>query len=358
MANATSPTDSGIGRRQFLKAAGAFGLGATAMGPLLAACGGQNGADSGGGTETIELTVSNHPTLLYSVPWLAAIEQGFYEEADLDLEGFVGSEGGGTTVRNVVTGGLPLGAVATPSSISAYEAGAPLKIIAGSIQTSSEINFVTLPDRGINSIEDMRGKSVGFTNPGSVTHALAALCLRSAGIDPATEVKMQAMGGLSEALTGLKEGVVDLAPHILPTILTQEDEDWKIVFWTDEFIPSFMQLDIIAGTQPVEEQPELIQSLIDIYQKGVEFTIEDPEAAAKAWSKHSEVPEGPALESIKKVDPSKYYGATLSTDGLNSAVEAMKAVELLSADAEVDWEGVIDQQFLPEDMRSDLGELN
>ena len=64
---------------------------------------------------------------------------------------------------------------------------------------------MTLPDRGIESIEDVRGKSVGFTEPGSITQGCAVLSLQAAGIDP-DEVELQAMGGLSEAITGLKEG--------------------------------------------------------------------------------------------------------------------------------------------------------
>lgn len=356
MANEHS-TGSRMDRRRFIKTAGAFGISATVGGIVLSGCGGGNGGGEGGGPQTVELTVSHHPTLLYSVPWLAAIEQGLFEDEDINVKGFVGSEGGGTTVRNVVTGGLPLGAVATPASINAYDAGSPLQIIAGAIQTTADINFVTLPGSGIKKVEDLGGKRIGFTNPGSVTHALATLGVQAGGFDPADDVELQAMGGLSEALTGLKEGVIDLAPHIVPTILTQPEEDWQIVFWTDEIVPSFMQLDLIAGSQPLEEQPELIEAVLRVYERGIEFTIDDPAGAAKAWAKNSDVPEDAALESIKRVDPSQYYGTQLSADGLNTAVEAMKAVELLDEEAAVDWEGLINQTLLSEDKKADLNEL-
>ena len=184
-------------RWQFLKAVGAFGV-VAGSGGVTAGGGGQ-----GGSSEPVGLSVSHWPTLLYSVPWAVAIEQGYFEERGITLDEIVGSSGGGETVRNVVTGGLPLGAVATPAAINAFNEGSELKILGGAIANTADISFVTLPDRGIESIEDVRGKSVGFTEPGSITQGCAVLSLQAAGIDP-DEVELQAMGGLSEAITGLK----------------------------------------------------------------------------------------------------------------------------------------------------------
>ena len=356
----TSPTEdrTGVTRRQFLKAVGMAGMVAMSSGGLLAACGGGQGGGQGGGPQAVQgLSVSHWPTLLYSVPWAVALEQGFFEERDIDLKEIVGSTGGGTTVRNVVTGGLPLGAVATPSAINAFNEGSGLKILGGAIANTADVSFVTLPDRNIKSIEDLRGKKVGFTNPGSVTQGCAVLSLQGAGID-ASEVTLQAMGGLSEALTGLKEGAIDVAPVILPTALTQkEEEDLQTVFETTEYIDAFPQLSLIATAQSVQQQPELLKSLIEIYQQGIDFTLEKTQEAAAAWSKNSEVAEDAAVGSLEAIEPAKYYSTSLSTNALNTVVKEMKSIELLKPGDKVDWEELVDQQFLPEDQRVDLAEL-
>ncbi len=356
----TSPMQdrAGVTRRQFLKAAGMAGMVAMSSGGLLAACGGGQGGGQGGGPQTVQgLSVSHWPTLLYSVPWAVAMEQGFFEEREINLEEIVGSSGGGTTVRNVVTGGLPLGAVATPSAINAFNEGSSLKILGGAIANTADISFVTLPDRNIGSIEDLRGKTVGFTNPGSVTQGCAVLSLQEAGIE-LSEVKLQAMGGLSEALTGLKEGAIDVAPLILPSAITQkEEEGFQTVFETTEYIDQFPQLVLIATAQTVQQQPEVLQSLVDIYQQAIDFTLENPQEAAAAWTKNSEVPEDAALASLETIEPSEYYSTALTADALNTVVREMKAIELLGPDDQVDWEELLDQQFLPEDKRVDPAEL-
>jgi NitT/TauT family transport system substrate-binding protein len=344
----------GVTRRQFLKAAGMTGIVAMSSGGLLAACGG----GQGGGPQTVQgLSVSHWPTLLYSVPWAIAIEQGLFEERDITLEEIVGSSGGGTTVRNVVTGGLPLGAVATPAAINAFNEGSSLKILGGAIANTADISFVTLPDRGIGSIEDARGKRVGFTEPGSITQGCAVLSLQGAGIDPG-EVELQAMGGLSEALTGLTQGAIDLAPQLLPTALsTNEEQGFVTVFETSEYVGEFPQLSMIATSQTVQQQPELLQALIEIYQQAIDLILENTQEAATAWSNNSEVSEEDALASLEAIDPSQYYSTGLTAGALNTVVEEMKAIELLEPDEKVDWGNLLDQQFLPENRQVDLSEL-
>lgn len=347
----------GITRARFLRTAGMLGV-VAGSGGLLTACGGGGGGGSQSGSSgKVGLSVSHYPSLLYSVPWAVAIEQGYFEERDIELDEIVGSSGGGTTVRNVVTGGLPLGAVATPAAINAFNEDTDLKIIGGAIANTSDISFVTLPDRGVKSIEDLRGKKVGFTNPGSITQGCIVLSLKKAGI-PVEEVELQAMGGLSEALTGLKEGAIDVAPQLLPIAFsTNKKEGFVTVFQTKEYVGDFAQLVMIASSQTIEDQPDLLKSLIELYQQSIDFTLKNPEKAAAAWSKNSEVSEEDALKSLKAIEPDAYYSTALNAGALNTTVQEMREIELLESGDEVKWDELLDQQFLPDDKQVNIAEL-
>lgn len=345
----TGPTFT---RAQFLRAAGMFGA-VAGCGGLLAACGGGGGGSSG----PVGLSVSHYPSLLYSVPWAVAIEQGMFEEREIELDEIVGSSGGGTTVRNVVTGGLPLGAVATPAAINAFNEGSGLKILGGAIANTADISFVTLPETGVKTIEDLAGKRVGFTEPGSITQGCIVLSLQEAGI-PLGEVELQAMGGLSEALTGLKEGAIDVAPQLLPIAFsTNKKEGFVTVFQTEEYVGEFAQLVMIATEQVVSQDAELLQSLIEMYQQAIDFTLENPQEAAAAWAKNGEVSEEDALKSLQAIDPSAYYSTALSAGALNTTVRQMRAIDLLEEGEEVAWNDLLDQQFLPEDKQVDPADL-
>ena len=140
----------------------------------LAGCG-DSGLTEGG--EGGDVTVSNHPALLFSPPWIAAVDQGLFEKHGVRVKQIVGSEGGGTTVRNVVSGGLPIGEVATTAAITAFQAGADIRIVGGGVASSKDVFWVTRPDSKRDAIEDLKGKEVGYTSPGSVTQGLLALSL-------------------------------------------------------------------------------------------------------------------------------------------------------------------------------------
>ena len=182
----------------------------------------------------------------------------------------------------------------------------------------------------------MRGKRIGFTEPGSITQGCAVLSLQNAGID-LSEVELQAMGGLSEALTGLKEGAIDLAPQLLPTAFsTNEEEGFQTVFQTIDYVGDFAQLVLIATEQTVGQSPELLQSLIDLYGEAIDLTLDDLQAAAEAWARNGEVSEEDALASLEAIDPGAYYSTALTAGALNTTVEEMKAIELLEPDDQVD----------------------
>jgi NitT/TauT family transport system substrate-binding protein len=114
---------------------------------------------------------------------------------------------------------------------------------------------------------------------------------------------------------------------------------------------------MMATNQTVQQNPELLQDLIELYQQAIDFTLENLEEAAAAWANNSEVAEDAALQSLQTIDPSTYYSTALTAGALNTTVEEMRAIDLLEPGDEVDWEELLDQQFLPEDQRVDLAEL-
>ena len=253
---------------------------------VVAGCG-----DSGltEGAEGGDVTVTNHPALLFSPPWIAAADQKLFEKNGLNVKQIVGSEGGGTTVRNVVSGGLPIGEVATTAAVTAFQAGADIRIVGGGVASSKDVLWVTQPDSKLDSIEDLRGKEVGYTSPGSVTQGLLALSLERSGVG-VDNVKMRSMGGLPEGLTALKNGDIDAAAILEPVMSEQvKEERWKPVFQASEYVPEFLSTVIISGPGVLEKDPELVKRTVAARADGIEFLKRDPEAVAKAWAKEAEI---------------------------------------------------------------------
>lgn len=68
---------------------------------------------------------------MFSVPYIVAMEHGFFAQEGIEITGISGSEGGGTTVRKVLTGDLAFGEVAPAAAAQAYAAGSPVVAVGG-----------------------------------------------------------------------------------------------------------------------------------------------------------------------------------------------------------------------------------
>ncbi|MGD9768452.1 MAG: ABC transporter substrate-binding protein, partial [Pseudolabrys sp.] len=75
------------------------------------------------------VTVTHWGVLMYGAPYAVAIDKGFYKEQGLTIDGVLTSQGGGTTMRNVMASELPYGEVALSAAIAANKQGINLKII-------------------------------------------------------------------------------------------------------------------------------------------------------------------------------------------------------------------------------------
>lgn len=103
---------------------------------------------------------------------------------------------------------------------------------------------VASPDSGIESLEDVKGKDVCFTDPASTTGYLAAAAgLKDAGLDPENDINPIFAGSHDVAVTQMLAGDCDAAfvaetfvEEILPArgIISEGD---TTTFWTSDGIP-------------------------------------------------------------------------------------------------------------------------
>jgi uncharacterized protein len=86
--------------------------------------------------------------------------------------------------------------------------GAPVPATTLAVLYSNYTHLVTLARSGIASVADLRGRTVSTGSPGSGTEVIAFRLLGAAGLDPARDLRRQALGA-SESADALKDGKVD-----------------------------------------------------------------------------------------------------------------------------------------------------
>jgi NitT/TauT family transport system substrate-binding protein len=313
----------------------------------LAACSSST-EGSAAAPERINVTVSN-ATEPYVIPWLAARAQGFFEKRGVIVEDIVPSKGGSTSLRNLLSGDLPIGEVGLPSVVDSTIAGAPVTVVGGATQSVNGLDFYALnSNTKVQTINDV--KKWAFTSPHSVTNALTHLLPDAAGTS--ATVERTASGGVGEGVALLESGAVDVA--VVPTtVVAKEKDKFRLVVSSSDFLKSFQQSVITTTPEYAKSHPKVVQAVVAGYQDGVDWIAKNPHEAAVLYADYSEVSVEVAESVVNKAIAVRNWGAGFNAEAINAAVAAMKVSGYTGG---VSYCGVFDKSFIPSDIASSLPE--
>lgn len=296
-----------------------------------------------------EISVTHWGSLMYGVPYAVAMEKGLFKQAGIDITGVLTSKGGGTTVRNVLAGGLPYGEVALSAAVAAINEGLDIKIVNGAVRSVADAIWVVMPNSPYKSVKDLVGKKMAITSPKSVTDMLSIMVLDKMGIK-LTEIERPALGAIGAGLTALEKDAVQAAP-IFDPIYSARLGRYRPLFFIKDVLPPIMQTVGITTGEFIKKHPDKLKAIILGRMKGVDAIYADPKAAGAILAKTYDnlKPEVAAIAVQNMVDI-KYWGrGEFDLAGMSEMVRGLKLIGQIKDD--VDWEKVIDRSFLPTELK-------
>ena len=306
-----------------------------------------------GSAAAIDLTVTHFGTGMYGVPFAIAREKGWFKtEAGLDVSGFITSAGGGTTIRNALASDIPYGEVALPAAIAAIQQGVELTIVHGGVLSVADQVWITRKDdTSINKFADLKGKKLGYSSPKSVTDILTSLMINANGLTNALERK--SVGGIGSGLTALREGGVDMT-YVTEPVWSKEKANFRVAWWSTEIAPRVTQTVGIVRTDYLKKNPDVIKGIIAARRKGVEFVKANPAESAPIMGREYKIPPEQAKSAIESVLGAKgvYWSrGEFDYEGMEVMLKGLQLVKAIP-EGPFDWKKVIDESFLPADLRS------
>jgi NitT/TauT family transport system substrate-binding protein len=204
---------------------------------------------------------------ILDMPYVIARDRGFFREEGLEVE-FIFMKAI-QTVQAMLAGGVDFG-TATGTAISAAVNGADVRVV---FALTDKPSFDMISQPNITNVQQMRGKKLGISAPGSLTEILARQILLVNKI-PLDQVTMLSLGTSDVTYVALKAGTIDATMLQVPQNLISQEEGYrKIASGADVY--RAVQGGLTTTKTVISERPEVVTRVIRATQKALRLIRND-----------------------------------------------------------------------------------
>jgi putative hydroxymethylpyrimidine transport system substrate-binding protein len=244
---------------------------------VAAACGddGDGGGGEDGRTELVIATEWPFPDPLW-IPFLAAEDQGFYEEAGLDVT-IQPPPDNSTTMRMLDGGQAQVGLSAITDVVFARGEDLGVVSVANMTQTNNWGLF-SLDDEPID-VAALEGQTIGIYND-SWTAAMLPIMLEAGGL---TMDDVQTVAATASVIPLLLEGEIDVATEVTNLggveITTSGGGDPQVLLAPEVGAPNTPVWVYVASSDFAAENPDAVTAWLEATRRGAEWATDNPEDA-------------------------------------------------------------------------------
>ncbi|WP_218944089.1 ABC transporter substrate-binding protein [Marinobacter changyiensis] len=281
---------------------------------------------------------------------MLAYEAGLYEKYGLDAE-LIEFTSGTDLIKGIVGGQLDIGVLGFSNAFTWASKGADLKIVGGAQRGYHSL--LVRDDSGIESVEDLRGKSLASQKQGSTADiVLKGVMLASAGLAPSD---LNIMGvAPSVAVQSLVGGRVDAAFLFEPyDRIAQLVAPVKQIYEIGEVWP-FPCMVVITSGETLKNRKDVLWAALDAQREAIEMLESEPEKAAPLITgyfirepvvKSRNQGDVPSEQVITEAIKTNDFSAKLTEDDINRMKELaaiMQEQDILQVEGEFDVDALLD----------------
>lgn len=295
-----------------------------------------------------QIVVTHYAAQLYGAPYTLAQDKGWFKEAGVNISGIISSKGGSTSVRNLMAGDTLFGEVALSAALAAIKEGLPVKII--STGTDGDTGYMcTRMGMKIETVDDVRGKRLGFTRPDSVTESMMLNLLGQLGLTR-KDVQMIATGDVAGSAVALESNQIDIASIDEPIFANQTvklKKSYQRLTWLNAKLPVCTQTVGIATTENIEKNGDALKAMLAARKRGSQWFYNNLDAAGKQLADDYDMDPAVCAAAIKNtltLSPRWWNDGPFDMKKMNNMAAALGAVHLI--ETPVKWNEVMDLRFI------------
>lgn len=203
------------------------------------------------------------------LPLIVAHRRGFLEEENFQTD-LVRTNIG--VIIHALTAGSVDYVTTSTASITARMQGVPVVVIG--FFAAKPMDFL-VGAKGITSAKDLKGKTVGISAAGSVTHLLTLRVLEGIGLNPATDVTIRPIGGEDVRLQALESGIVQAALLGSQGVIQGEKAGLKMIMAAADVVDSLAFSGLATTVKKVKENPDQVRRMLRGSLRGLRYVWEN-----------------------------------------------------------------------------------
>ncbi|MPZ27918.1 MAG: hypothetical protein GEV12_16275 [Micromonosporaceae bacterium] len=300
---------------------------------------------SGGDGELVELRIA--ASLVDSIPYMTilqvATDQGWFQEAGLDVT-VINAGGGGDTTRLLTSAQAEVG-LAGPDAIykAATSAGSGITIMGAWFEHNIVVWVAAEPD------VPLQGARLGVTGAGStgefLVHAMQAA-------RPDLDLEPVVVAGLGANWAAARAGEIDGAYSAQPQAQQLFAEGGQPLVRPSEVIGDLPMNLAAVRTGFAEESPDAVRAFWEVADRAFTYIRDDPDAASVELNKIIDMDLDLLQAAMQEmVQAETAFTIAIDCAGFRNLAEQWAKTGLVTDP--VDWAQVMDQQYLPADAQCD-----
>jgi len=222
-----------------------------------------------------------------------ARSKGFFTEERLDLKVIVMNSR--VSMPALIANEIHFG-VAGPSITGALR-GAPLKAIFFNYNTST-FQFTVRPE--IRGAEDLKGKTIAISTPGSTNDQAMRLILAKLGLDPVRDVAFIAIGDAKARMIAMETGQIAAAANNPDVAAELVRKGFRILMHSGDVFPVPFS-GTAVNDRLIRENPEAIKRWLRAYVRALLFIRQRPDEAAQIATKDLKLNPEVARDAVGQV---------------------------------------------------------
>jgi len=252
-------------------------------------------------------------------PLDVGIQTGIFAKHGLDVE--ASAAAGDAKMQQALTAGSIDIGIGSGPGMAFMAKGVPAKAVAVMYGVPKNMAVMVGYNSPIKTVEDLKGKKLGCTTVGSLTHWIGDRITHQKGWG-ADGIKMVPIGGMPPARAAIKTGQLDGYIGALESGYNlEEQKEWRVITGAAPFVDDFITHVFFATNEIIEKKPELVKAYLAAWKETIAFMKANKDKTVEITAKVINVPPSVAARAYDE------QIGTFSTDGTfdPKAVAALKA---------------------------------